>query len=91
MAEVIVPEGKLDLSAATRLHSELGALRGQDVELDLSQATSLGALCLQILIAACKTAKDGGRTFRVTATNDRIDNNLAAMGMPADKLTEGLI
>lgn len=88
MAEVVTPEGKLDLSAAARLHSELGALRAQDIEVDLTHATSIGALCLQVLIAGCKTARDGNKTFRITGTNDRIDSNLAVMGMAAARLTE---
>ena len=90
MAEVVAPEGKLDLAAAAGLHSELGALRGHDVELDLSKATQMGALCLQVLIAACKTARDANTTFRVTGAPDRVRANLEVMGMSVGTLTEGL-
>lgn len=90
MAEVITPKGKLDLASAAGLHSELGALKGRDVVLDLHAATQLGALCLQVLVAACKTAREAGTTFRVTGANPRVAANLATMGMPAATLTEGL-
>jgi len=91
MVRRVAPAGKLDLAAAASLHSELGALSGQDVELDLSAATQIGALCLQVLIAACKTAASAGKTFRIVASNDRIDANLCAMGMDCAALTEDMI
>ena len=89
MAEVIAPEGKLDLAAAAGLHSELGALRGQDIELDLSRATQLGALCLQVLIACRNTARDAGTAFHIKGACDKVASNAAQMGMPLHNLTEG--
>ena len=88
MAEVVTLTGKLDLTAAAGLHSELGALKGHDVVLDLRDVTQLGAVCLQVLIAAIKTARESGTTFRVTSPSDRVSANLAAMGTPAATLTE---
>ena len=90
MSEVLYPRGKLNLAAAAALHSELGALKGRDVAVDLSDVTQLGALCLQVMIAAAKTAGDAGSKFRINGASARVTAQLDTMGMPPNSLTEAI-
>lgn len=70
----------LDLNAAAPLREQLLALRGGAVTLDGSAVERLGALCLQVLLAARKTWRDDGAEFRLTGASDALAEQLAAFG-----------
>ena len=57
----------LDLAFANRLHGDLSALRGGDVEVDGSDVQTAGGLGLQLLLAADAAWKREG--WRITVVN----------------------
>lgn len=57
----------LDLSAAAPLQQTLLAARGSPIVIDASQVERLGALCLQVLLAAKATWRADGHAFAIAA------------------------
>lgn len=91
MSEHLSLHGKLDLAAVGRLHADLLARIGQDITLDMAHVTHLGGLCMQTMIAAARSTREAGCSFRITHTSDRVLGQLAAMGMTPETLMEGRI
>lgn len=89
MAERIALKGKLDLTAASHVHGLIAARRGSDVEIDLGAVSQIGALCLQVLISAAKTATAHNTAFSITGCATRVRDQMAAMGVPPENLTIG--
>ena len=76
---VVLPP-MLDLNAAAPLREQLLTLRGQAVALDGSAVDRLGALCLQVLLAARKTWAADGVELRLTVASEAFIEQLAAFG-----------
>ena len=55
----------LDYAAAAPLKAELAAARGTPVALDASEVDRMGALCLQVLLAAGKAWREDGHDFQI--------------------------
>lgn len=89
MAETLSLDAKLDLSAAPALHASLLPLTNDDLVVDATQVTHLGALCTQILIATANTARAAGRGFHLINVNDRVLGQLGAMGLTPEAISEG--
>ncbi|GAC1345899.1 MAG: hypothetical protein NVSMB18_26670 [Acetobacteraceae bacterium] len=70
----------LDLSAATALHANLLAARGEDLEVDASEVQRLGGQCLQLLLAATKAWQTDGKLLRLKNASDPCQDALTAMG-----------
>ncbi len=70
----------LDIRAAEPLRAELLALRGQSVIVDGSAVERLGALCLQVLIAAQQTWASDGHSLMIDAVSDDFANQWNAFG-----------
>lgn len=90
MAEPLAPEGKLDLAAVSDLHASFVGRFGQDIVLDLTNVTHIGALCAQACIAAARSAKQSGNEFQVLNTSDTVLNQLGCMGLTPEQIAEGL-
>lgn len=88
MAEVVTPKGKLDLSAVADLHTALGSLSGRDVVVDLSEVTQLGALCMQAIVSASKSAEADGTSFEVRGASEQVAAQVATMGHPVPPFSE---
>jgi chemotaxis protein CheX len=56
----------LDLAAAGTLQASLLAMRGKPACLDASEVQRMGALCLQVLLAARSTWANDGQPFSIT-------------------------
>jgi len=80
---------KLDISAVAGLHADLVARKDQTVELDLSDVTHFGALCLQVIIAAARKANSTGKSLCLRNANDRVLAQLLAMGVTPETIMEG--
>ena len=72
----------LDLQAAEPLRAELMALRGRPLELDASQVTRMGGLCLQVLMSARKIWLEDGVCLTVEQPSSGFSEHLAAFGSP---------
>ncbi len=89
MADVLSPEGKLDLTAVGKLHDNLLARYGSDVTVNMDGVTQLGTLCAQTLISAANSARPNGTCFKMTNTSDRVLGQLGAMGMTPEMIMKG--
>ena len=74
----------LDLNAATPLAAELLALRGNDLEVDASAVSRMGAQCLQVLLSARATWRDDGFAFAIAGASAEFTAVLDVLGAPLD-------
>jgi chemotaxis protein CheX len=86
-ARVTLPE-TLDLRAASPLATALIGARGAGVALDASHVTSVGAQCLQVLLAAQLTWRRDGHAFTIESPSDAFLSSLAEAGLPVETLME---
>ena len=89
MTGIVQLEAKLDLSAASELLTTLKEQKDEEVILDFEKVTHLGALCLQVLLAAAKTFSAQGRTLKITNLSDRVSDQLRVMGMTPETVVRG--
>lgn len=89
MGETIVLPPRLDLSSVTGLYTDLCAHSDKDVTLDMEQVTYLGALGLQVMIAAARHAKEAGKTLSLRNISDRIVVQLRLLGATPETIMEG--
>lgn len=90
MAHVIAPSDRLDLSAVATLQSQFVAGAGKDIVLDMSAVSHVGALCLQVMIAAGRAARENGTRLRIENTPDRVLDHLTLMGTTPEQIMEGM-
>lgn len=69
MSEPVVLAPKLDLAAASALLTSLRSHDAPELVIDMSQVKHLGALCLQVLLAAAKTSNSQNRTMTLSSGN----------------------
>jgi len=62
-------EAVLDVRAAAPLKAALAAHRSEDLTLDASEVSRLGALCLQVLLAADAAWRAEGRHIRIVGAS----------------------
>ncbi len=91
MAELLAPEGKLDVAAASALYGELVARQGQDIVLDFKSVTQIGALCMQTCLAAAKSARLSENNLEIINVIDHVLTQLSCMGFTPETLAEGAI
>jgi len=80
---------KLDLSAASQLAADLGALCTADLTLDASQVTHVGALGVQVIASATKTLRANGHSVQITHMSDKAVDQLSHLGFTPEALTSG--
>ncbi|MEM6887355.1 MAG: STAS domain-containing protein [Pseudomonadota bacterium] len=90
MSDPIRLAPKLDLSAASALTIELKERLGEaEIVLDLTDVRHLGALCLQVMLAAATSALQDGRRLVCVNASDRVIDQLRVMGMTPEMISEG--
>ena len=72
----------LDLQAAEPLRAELMSLRGRPLDIDASEVTRLGGLCLQVLMSARKIWAEDGVSLTVNQPSLAFSDQLTAFGEP---------
>jgi chemotaxis protein CheX len=72
----------LDLQAAEPLRAELMSLRGRPLDVDASQVSRLGGLCLQVLMSARKIWAEDGVALTLNQPSLAFSEQLAAFGNP---------
>ena len=91
MAETVTPEGRLDVTAVKGFHAQMLARAQDDLTLDLGKVTQMGALCLQVCIAAARHARVENRSFRIINASDAVLGQISAMGFSPETLAEGAV
>jgi len=89
MSDALVLDARLDLPAAAPLAKVLKERLGSDIVVDARDVTTLGALCLQVLLSCAITARRRGHGFALVNVSDRVLDQLAAMGFTPESLAEG--
>lgn len=89
MSDPIVLAPKLDVAQASELFSTLRENKDAEVILDMSDVKLLGALCLQVLLSAAKTANEDGRAITLTNASDRVIDQMRLMGMTPETISKG--
>lgn len=89
MSDTIKLGAKLDLPAASVLVTDLKKCKAQEVVLDMSDVRHLGALCLQVMIAAATSALEEGRRLVCVNASDRVIDQLRVMGVTPEMISEG--
>ena len=91
MTDTISLPARLDRATLRTLLTDLtSARRDKVIRLDASEVTHMGALAVQmILAAACGVRADGG-TLEIVAISERAQEQLAMMGLSPQQLSEGL-
>ena len=91
MSEPLKLSSRLDLSAASDLKTSLVKVSGNNVILDFSEVKVLGALCLQVIIAASRAAKANDLEFSLINLSERVEDQLRIVGVTPQDLSEGAI
>jgi chemotaxis protein CheX len=91
MSDPVVLDQKLDLPAASALLVQLQDRKDQVLTLDFAQVKHLGALCLQVLLSAARSAVDDGRSIEIINVSDRVEEQLKVMGMTPQRIAKGAL
>lgn len=86
MTEPVILESRLGSGRAADLRAALLACANGATVVDMQHVTQLGALCLQVLISAAKTARVGGRPFQIIGVSDPVLDQMRLMGVAPDAL-----
>lgn len=78
---------RLDFGVAPDLKAEFLAQVGNDVQIDASDVTHLGTLCLQIMIAASQDWALNGQKFSMVSPSEVCMTQLSLHGFTPETLT----
>ncbi|MBO9097248.1 MULTISPECIES: STAS domain-containing protein [Rhizobium] len=76
----------LDLNEASTLRSKLMGLRGNNVVVDASGVERVGALCVQVIMAAAKTWEEDKLSFTFSKVSDAFQKTMQLIGVNIDHL-----
>lgn len=83
--ETMIAEARLTTSTAKDLAAALRDARGQDLTVDASGVTSLGALAVQVLLSAQQTWDEDGFAFRVCPQSTAFAEAARSAGLEQDR------
>ena len=81
MQQILKLPPVLDLNAANRLHQQVLALKGKEIEVDASEVSRIGAQCAQILLAAAQSWRADHLAFSVVKASDAFAKTLQLLGI----------
>ena len=76
----------LDLNEASALRGKMLGLRGHSLVVDASAVERVGALCLQVLLAAAKTWEEDKQSFTFAKVSDAFTKTTQLIGINIDHL-----
>ncbi|AVA20299.1 MULTISPECIES: STAS domain-containing protein [Rhizobium] len=76
----------LDLNEASTLRGKLVGLRGSNVVIDASGVERIGALCVQVIMAAAKTWDEDKLSFTFSKVSDAFQKTMQLIGVDIDHL-----
>lgn len=83
----VVLDAVLDVRAAGGLLDTFRARRGEPLSVDASAVGQVGALCLQVLLAAVEAWREDGNPFEIISPSDDFRAGLQRLGADAASLT----
>ncbi len=81
MSTAVSLSPRIDLSAVKDLHAAVLARRGGDLVLDAGHVTHLGALGVQLLLAATQSWRRDGHALTITPRSPAFDDALRLFGI----------
>lgn len=78
---------RLDLAAMEPLYAELKDMRGEDLTIDASNVTHLGACGLQLLLSAKKSWDSDGHSLNIAQPTEKFHLHLSLLGLSKDHFT----
>tara|TARA_R110002020_G_scaffold65144_4_gene172198 strand:- start:4652 stop:4951 length:300 start_codon:yes stop_codon:yes gene_type:complete len=76
----------LDLNAASRLHEQVLAHKGEDIDIDATEVTRVGAQCVQVLLAAALSWRADDQSLKVNKASDAFIKTLQLLGISDEAL-----
>jgi chemotaxis protein CheX len=76
----------LDLNEAAALRGRLMGLRGSNVVVDASSVERVGALCVQVIMAAARTWDEDKLSFTFSKVSDAFQKTMQLIGVNVDQL-----
>lgn len=76
----------LDLNAASRLHEQVLAHRGENIDVDASEVSRVGAQCVQVLLSAAQTWRSDHQSFVIAQASDAFIKTLQLLGISDEAL-----
>ncbi|MEF0941995.1 STAS domain-containing protein [Rhizobium sp. BR 362] len=76
----------LDLNEASTLRGKLVGLRGSNLVIDASGVERIGALCVQVIMAAAKTWDEDKLSFTFSKVSDAFQKTMQLIGVDIDHL-----
>jgi chemotaxis protein CheX len=76
----------LDLNAASRLHEQVLAHKGDDIDVDASEVNRVGAQCVQVLLSAVQSWRADRQQFKVAQASDAFIKTLQLLGISDEAL-----
>lgn len=76
----------LDLNAASRLHEQVLAHKGENIDVDASDVSRLGAQCVQVLLSAVQSWNTDHQSFKVSKASDAFIKTLQLLGISDESL-----
>lgn len=76
----------LDLNEAAALRGKLMGLRGSNVVIDASGVERIGALCVQVIMAAAKTWNEDKQSFTLSKVSDAFQKTMQVIGVDISHL-----
>jgi len=80
---------KLNSAAAADILASVKGQQGNPLCLDASQVTTVGAQCLQILVAAQRFWQAAEQKFEIINLSEAVRDNLPVYGLTADQIGAG--
>lgn len=84
MTEHFILPDRLDSSAAPALMAALGQKVGQPLQIDAARVEIIGALALEVIIAAGLQWQADGQTLAISQRSARFDAACETLGLRAD-------
>ncbi|MGG6896320.1 MULTISPECIES: STAS domain-containing protein [Rhizobium] len=76
----------LDLNEASTLRGKLMGMRGSNVVIDASGVERIGALCMQVIMAAAKTWDEDKLSFTFSKVSDAFQKTMQMIGVDISHL-----
>lgn len=76
----------LDLNAANRLHEQVLAHKGENIDVDASDVSRLGAQCVQVLLSAVQSWRADDQSFKVAQASNAYIKTLQLLGISDESL-----
>ncbi|WP_299731701.1 STAS domain-containing protein [uncultured Tateyamaria sp.] len=90
MTEPIQLPARLDATELSAFAPRLTeACTGGTVQIDAGEVTHMGALGVQLILAAARDQRSLGGTLEICAISERATSQLAMMGLSPQQLSEG--